>query len=445
MSDLLRRLRKFDLDALTDLELVLVFLVFLVGLVALFWIGFGLLDPPPPRALTISAGRPGGGYWAAAQRYRQLLAKEGITLDVRESSGSIENLARLKDPQSGVNIALVQSGTRTDDDPDDPIVRSAASIYYEPVLVFHKLPGTITRLSQLRGKRIAVGDPGSGMFATATELFGANGLNRDNTTFLSMSAEDGVSAVQQGHADAVFLVAAADSDVVQQAFRAQLSLVDFEQADAYVRRYPWLSKVVLPRGAVNFGTDYPTTDIRLISPTANLLVRSDLNPALTYLLLAKASEVHNGPGLFQRPGEFPAPGSPGFVASEESKRYFVSGKPFFQRYLPFWVAYRVVPALVILIPFLVLLIPAVRIGPALLKWRKKARINRLYGQLREIEERFPSPQASGQATPYRVALDEVEKRVRALHLPLQYGSDQYQLRAHITMLRSRLSETDPSA
>jgi TRAP transporter TAXI family solute receptor len=438
MSELKARLRDLDLDALTDRELLLAAVAVFLALAGLLWLGFGLLDPPPPRTLILSAGRPGGGYWAAAQRYRALFEANGVALEVRESSGSVENLGRLKDPASGVSIALVQGGTGSDADAADGRIEAAASLYYEPILVFHHLPGSVTRLAQLRGRRIVVGDPGSGTLATAEELLGANGVDRQNSTFLTLSPEAGVEALKRGQADAVFVIAAAESPVVEEAFRAGLPLVDFEQADAYVRRFGWLSKVVLPRGAVSLASDYPGSDVHLLAPTANLLVRSDLNPALAYLLLEIATEVHSGPGLFQHAGEFPAPPAPGFIQSPEAKRYFQSGKPFFQRYLPFWVANRLERTLVVVVPFLVLLLPLLRIGPAVVRWRKKARINRLYGELKAIEEKFPLPLDAAHAAACAEALSAVEGRVRALRLPLQFGNDQYQLRSHIQLLRARL-------
>jgi TRAP transporter TAXI family solute receptor len=445
MSDLKTRLKELDLDALSDRELLVVVLVGLVLLAGLLWIGFSLLDPPPPRALVISAGRRGGGYFAAGQRYRELFARNGITLEVRESSGSVENLERLLDPRSGVNIALVQSGTFSSENGAVPSVESLASLYYEPVLVFHHLPGPVTRLSQLRGKRIAVGDPGSGTLATAEQLLLANGVDRENAALRTVSSDEGIRLLERGELDAVFVIAQAESPVVQEAFKAGLPMVDFEQSDAYVRRFPWLSKLTLPRGSVNLGTDYPPSDVHLLAPTANLLVRADLNPALAYLLLEIAAEVHAQPGLFQRAGEFPAPAAPGFSASAQAQRYFQSGKPLFQRYLPFWVANRLERTLVVIIPFLVVLVPALRIGPALLRWRKKARVNRLYGELKEIEARFPEPLAAHLVGPFASALSALEKRAQALRLPLQYGSDQYQLRAHIALLRQRLSPNGTAA
>jgi len=443
MSNMSRRLRDLDLDALSDGELIFAIAAALCFLAALLWIGFGLLDPAPPRVLVLSAGRPGGGYYAAAKRYQEEFAKYGIALEVRESSGSVENLHKLRDAHSGVSIAFVQSGTATPDELADPDIQSIASLYYEPLIVFHRLPDPINRLSQLRGKRIAIGERGSGVLKASRELLAANGVDDGNSELLRLSPEAGMALLTKGQLDAVFVIASADSPVVQQGFAAREHLVDFTQADAYVRRFPWLSHVVLPRGSVDLGDDYPAADVHLLAPRATLLVRSNLNPALIYLLMEIVTRVHDRAGLFERRGEFPSQAGLEFPQNAESTRYFSSGKPFFQRYLPFWAANRVERALIILVPLLVILVPLLRYVPALVHWRKKARVNRLYGELKEAEARYERSSNGDGARDYGLVLEAIEAKANAVHLPLQYGSDLYQLRLHIAFLRRRLHEGAP--
>ena len=443
MSNLGRRLRNLDFDALSNGELLLVVAAGVCLFAALVWIGFGVLDPAPPRTLVLSAGRPGGGYYAVARRYQREFAKYGISLEVRESSGSVENLKRLRDPHSHVSLAFVQSGTATPEDLTDPHIESIASLYYEPLIVFHHLPNPINRLSQLRGKRIAIGEPGSGVLKAARTLLADNSVDSGNTELLLLSPEAGMKLLTKERLDAVFVIASADSPVVEEGFAAREHIIDFTQADAYVRRFPWLSELVLPRGSIDLGGDYPGADVHLVAPQATLLVRRGLSPALVYLLMEITTEVHHPAGLFERAGEFPKQTGLEFPQNAESVRYFSSGKPFFQRYLPFWAANRIERALIILVPLLVIFVPLLRYVPAIVHWRKKARVNRLYGELREAETRCVDLSNPQEIVTCERMLSVLEAKANALHLPLEYGADLYQLRLHIALLRRKLREGVP--
>jgi hypothetical protein len=96
---------------------------------------------------------------------------------------------------------------------------------------------------------------------------------------------------------------------------------------------------------------------------ATLLVREDTHPALIDLLMQAAAEVHGEPGVFQKPDEFPRAGHNEFPLSKEAERYYKSGKPFLQRYLPFWAATLIDRMVVMIVPLLAVLIPLFKFAP----------------------------------------------------------------------------------
>src|SRR5262249_655942 len=132
------------------------------------------VEPPPPHRIVIASGSQKGAYFHFAQKYAAELQKDGVSVEVRETAGSVEDLRLLGQDDSGVAGRLVQGGVATPDE----ITRFHAlgSLYHEPLWVFYRGDKKIERLSQLAGKRIGVGPPGSGTHAIALRLLTVNGL-----------------------------------------------------------------------------------------------------------------------------------------------------------------------------------------------------------------------------------------------------------------------------
>lgn len=402
--------------------------------IAAFWIAYQFVRPAPPAALAMTTGTEGGAYRAFAERYREILARDGITLELRPSSGSIENLRHLADESSGVDVGFVQSGSGTPS--DAPGLVSLGSLYYEPLWVFYRGKAVLDRLSQLKGRRVAIGPEGSGTRKLALQLLSANDAEQQPTTLLDLGMAAAAKALQKREIDAAFIIAGPDSPVVQELLRAEgVRLMSFSQATAYTRLFPFLSSVVLPQGAIDLARNIPGRDTTLLSPTANLVAREDLHPALMSLLIQAATEVHGHAGLFQRAGEFPAPVAADFPLSEEAKRFYKSGPSFLQRYLPFWIAVLVQRMLVMLVPAIAVLIPLLRILPSLYAWRVRRRIYRWYGELKYLEHDLEQNREPRQIDEYLARLDTIEQRVSKLKVPLAFSGQLYTLRQHIGFVR----------
>jgi TRAP-type uncharacterized transport system substrate-binding protein len=95
-------------DAIRDLAISAgpMVLLLAVGL----WVAFQFVKPAPPRSFVMTTGAPDGAYHLFSERYRAVLARQGITIELRPSAGAVENLNRLTDPSSGVAAGLVQGG-----------------------------------------------------------------------------------------------------------------------------------------------------------------------------------------------------------------------------------------------------------------------------------------------------------------------------------------------
>jgi TRAP-type uncharacterized transport system substrate-binding protein len=403
-------------------------------IVAGFWLAAQFIKPAPPDRLLIATGADGGAYQRFAALYRPLIERNGIKLVERPSAGAVENLAWLRSPGEELDVAFVQGGLGLGSDAEGLV--SLGSIYYEPLWVFYRGAEPIDQLVHLRGKRIAIGAEGSGTRKLGIDLLEASGATAAPTRLLPLGGLQAVEALKQGQVDAIFLVGPANSGAVWASFYAEgFRLMSFSHADAYVRRWPYLSKLTLPRGAIDLVRDIPGREVTLVAPVATLVARESMHPALIDLLLRAAAEVHGRPGLFQRAGEFPNPLQVDFPLSTEAERFYQSGTRFVHRYLPFWAATLLDRLLVLLIPAVALLFPLMRIAPALYGWRARSRIYKWYGQLKFLEEAWRRDPDARPRDEWLAELDRLEARVNRIRTPLAFANQLYILREHIGLVR----------
>ena len=433
---------KAGLLSLRDLFATAWWIILLAGIG--FAIAYQFVEPAPPKKIVISTGSESGAYYHFAQRYATILAKNGITLEVRASAGSLENLARLKNDE--VQIGFVQGGVvppKEDPDAEDESgLLSLGSVFYEPVWVFYRGEKNLTRLTELQGKRIAIGQEGSGVRQLAQQLLSANDIPAGDH-LVPLGGLKAAEELQQGRIDAAFIIAAETAPVVQVLIRSPgVKLMSFAQDRAYQRRFPFLTKLTFPRGVADLVRDYPPEDIKVLAPTANLIVRDDLHPALQALLLQAASEVHGKTGFFQDAGEFPAYMDPMLPLSPDAERYFKSGPSFLQRYLPFWLAVLVDRLIVMLVPIFVLLIPLLKVAPAIYNWRVRSKVFRIYGELKFLEDDLKNHFDPAKLGDYRSRLDSIDDEASVLHVPLGFTDLTYTLREHVNLVRGILDKRE---
>jgi TRAP-type uncharacterized transport system substrate-binding protein len=418
--------------AATLIAVISVFVVLVLGIFLFFHLA-------PPNTIILTSGPDGSVFSKTAERYAKILQRNGITLRILPSEGSVDNIKRLADPSSKVDIGFVQGGV-TKGIKTDKLV-SLGSISYAPLFVFYRGGSNIEFLSQLIGKRVAVGEVGSGTHTLSLALLAANSIEPGGPTkLLEMDSDEAAGAILNGKVDAVFLM----GDSVSTAFIRKLlhtpgiKLFDFNQADAYTRRITYLNKITLPKGSIDFGKGTPAQDVFLLAPTIELIAREDLHPALSDLLLEAAREVHSGAGLLRRKGEFPAPIEQEIRISNDASRFYKSGKGFLYRYLPFRFASLVNRLVVVFVPMVVLLLPVLRLIPAIYRWRFRSRIFRWYRALMVIEQDLMAQLASDQHKALIERLDDIEEAVNRMKVPASFAYQFYDLRVHIRFVRARL-------
>ncbi len=425
---------------------------FLLLALALLVVAYLVLDPTPPRKVVLATGVDQGAYAEFGKRYVQYLKQHGITVELRPTNGAAENLKLLRDEASGVDIAFVQGGAdereRRPDGEDEDSLMSLGSLFYEPVWIFYREDSakrllkspTLESLAQLPGWKLNIGARGSGVPNLMRRLLEANKIDTATITILREAQTPAVQGLLEGNIDAITFASAPESVMVQMLLQTPgIKLFSFNQADAYSRRFAFLSPVTLPRGVVDLAADMPPADVHLVAPTATLVARQGTHPALIQLFVQAAQQIHGEAGWFQRKGDFPSIKGTERPVAEEAQRFYAKGPPFLQRFLPFWMANLVDRMWVALLSIVAILIPLSRVLPPLYEFRIRSRVFRWYGRLRVVED------AQGERPNDELLkeLDDIERSVEHVSVPLSYADELYALRSHIQLVRGRLQAGVP--
>jgi TRAP-type uncharacterized transport system substrate-binding protein len=398
----------------------------------LLWALFVILRPLPGRDLAIAAGPPGSAYVQVAERYREILARHGVRLRLVQTNGAVENLDRLRDASAGVGAGFVQAGTTSEQ--QSPQLVSLGAVFYEPLWVFCACHNFAELLRDHPAARVSIGPVGSATRPLALQLLALVGADTQRLQLLDYRPDEAARRLIGGEIDVAILLAAWESPNVQQLLLAPVELIGFKRADAYVARDPNLSKLVLPEGVADLKANRPPADVPLIAAKASLVVRKDLHPALQYLLLHTAIEVHERPGIFQRAGEFPAPDIIDLPLSSEARHLYKSGPSILQRTLPFWLAELVQRLLIIILPVAGILYPLWSLLPRLYRWQMQRRVFRFYGELRLLETALGRCNDRDERERVMGRIEDLERRVFELKMPRSFSEMTLNLRRHIRTL-----------
>lgn len=414
-----------------------------IGVIVTGLLAYWLVDPAPPKKLTLSTGQENSAYEAFGRKYAAALSKVEMDVELRPSLGSRENLDRLRNPDSDIDIAFVQSGSAEQEDLEQQGLVSLGSLFTEPVWLFVRDAKNITRLRQLRGMKINVGPDGTGVPSLFRKILSVNGLDSKDLTLTALENTPATVELLAGRIDGLVFSSAPDAPLIQMLLQTPgIRLFDFAQAEAYTRRFPFLSHVVLPRGIVDLGRDLPAKDYQLIAPTATLVARENLHPAVIDLFVQAASDIHGGAGWFHRKGDFPTARYTEIPVSPDAQKFYTNGPPLLQRYLPFWVANLFERMWVVVVALGALILPLSRIIPPLYVWKVRSRVFRWYGQLRAVEQAIEEVPPESQTSVYPEQLkrlNEIEERVNRISIPLSFADELYGLRSHIHFVRRRVN------
>ena len=425
------------LRAVSWRDLLTVLLPILLLTMGLGWLAVKLIRPAPPNRVVILSGPPDSSYRTTADRYAKLIEAHGIKVEVHTTDGSVENLKTLLDPKQAADVGFVQTGLADDD--KAPGLVSLGTLYVQPIMVFYRGKREIERLTQLKGRRIAIGPDGSGTAVLARRMLAENGMDKDEAILLDLDGDDAMAALTAGKIDAFFVTGEQlRGKKTRELMKVPgIRLMNFRQADGYLRRIRFLSRLTAPEGSFDLGMNLPPRDTELVGTPVELIAREGLHPAISDLLIAAAREVHGKAGMYRKTGEFPSAVEHDIPLSEEAGRYYTSGAPLQYKPLPLRLASQGDPKRIVVLPLLIVVVPASRLVAPLYRWRMRSRIYRWYGALMMIERDMMDPVGDGERLELQRRLDEIQQAVSNLQLPLAFADQLYVLREHVGLVRAR--------
>jgi TRAP-type uncharacterized transport system substrate-binding protein len=416
-------------------HLVKVFAALLL-IVGMSWLALDYFIPAPPSKFTIATGAKDQTYEAIGKKYRDILARSHVEVDLRLTNGAGDNIKLLDDPRSGIRVGIAQGGISDSD--RSPDLLSLGRINYQIYWIFHRADEPLDDLRQLKGKRIAVGPPGSGQRITTEKILGISGVTPENSTLLNLSTQGAEVALSDGRIDALFLPIALDAPILLTLLNnPRLRPMSFTEAEAVTRIFPFLARLVLPRAVIDFEKIVPATDLILIATPNVVLVRNDIHPALIDLLAQTIVEAHGKPGIFQQAGEFPTLIDPEYPLAPSARDFYKNGPSFLNRYLPFWMTSYAQRIIAVLVAVVAIVLPVFSYAPKLYLWFVRDRMRKLYRRLRIVDKALLTELTAADVQSLQADLESIDRA--ASIVPMRNSDLLFDLRTHIDRTRTQLA------
>lgn len=413
-----------------------VLLVAAMGVVAWY-----VVEPAPPRRVTIAAGPSDGAYYAFAQRYAAHFAEKGIELEVLETAGTPDNIARLLADEPEADLAIVQAGVAAPEQARR--LEALVRVGLEPIWLFHRADLELDRLTDLRGRRIAVGLEDSGTRFAAKQWLTLAGIDpqADGTEFITAGNTESKQLLDAGEIDAAIIVLSPKAPLIETMVRnPRLALHDVRDARAFARHLTHMTPVTFLAGVIDFPSQLPPRDTRLLANSALIVGGPGLHDGIVQLAIDAAKEVHAEADLLGDPGRFPDRPVGDIPTGAFAEHYLRHGPNWLQRQLPFWAATLVARAWIVVLPMLTLAIPLFRMLPPVYNWRIRARVYRWYKRIRRLDDRAETMEDVEQLKLVQEELAAIEQEVRQVRVPLSYMDQYYDLRLHLRMVRTRIDD-----
>jgi TRAP transporter TAXI family solute receptor len=399
-----------------------------------------LMGPSPPRRIKMATGQEGGAYDAFGKEYQQRLGKRGLTVDLVNSKGSIDNLERLI--RGEVDIAFVQGGTyQLVDDPDHKL-RGMVALYLEPLWVFYrpqKGDPTTVRVADFEKRKISIGPPGSGTEAVGKLLLNTHGITAENSEILNLPNPEARKRLIDGKLDvAMFVSSYKDPGIQELLARKDIQLMNFQRHDtAHSRQFPYLQPVKVAEGLLNLKDNIPREDVTLLAPAAMLVCREELHPHVVEQVLKTARAIHAPGSLMDAANRFPTLEGVDVAIHESAETYMKSGESALSRLLPYWGVRLILQARILILPLLAVWLPFLKILPMIYNYRVNSLLKKHYTVLRDVESSIAHATNAADLRERIELLDHLRSAMESLSrkVPAHLQRDVYNWRLHVSLVR----------
>lgn len=284
-----------------------------------------------------------GSEWhQMAEGISDYLKPHGVEVELVNSHGTLNNLARLLEQDGKVNAGFLLAPAIEATDASK--LYSLGSLDYEPIWIFYrKSPDVkLTELRDLKKYRVGVGLHTTGSYVLTKKLLAINGVKvENNPNFISDKRSENVKRLARGEIDAIVMAAGVIDNTVQKLLRDPgLEVFSFKNSEAYAHLISYYKPLKILAGSIDLMNYLPAHDIDLIAVTSTLAVRKDMNPGeqLALLIAAKDFAKNNNVRMYAKPNEFPAYVDNMIELSPVAKTFYETGSPSTLHHVPFKLA-----------------------------------------------------------------------------------------------------------
>lgn len=407
-------------------------------------------EPSPPKEINFASGVKGGSYEKMVSKYKKYLEQFDVKVNIIHTSGSLTNLtllngdktelAKYLPPNQSIDVALTQSGLASELVDLNKIIY-LGSIDFEPIffMIRRGLTQNITRnvLESFTQLNVETGQIGTGTLAQLSRLLALDNVKSNNLNIEAMTDQEAVTALLANNIDGMVLVDGIESDNMMKLLQSEeVKILDFPRAQAYRRRLPYLQVLTIPVGSLNLPKNIPSQDIQILSTTTALIAKSDLHPAIQYLLARASTDIAGQANFFADSREFPQFNDPKIKHSEIAREYYLKGSPYFQNYLPFWLAEIIDRLIFIILPFSALAYPVLLALPRYRYERLNRKIWINYVLLKELELEVTDHFDNNKIDEYLQRLSKIEDTAVKFKIYGSMGDEYFTHRQHINFVKS---------
>lgn len=399
-------------------------------------------------------------------KVRDLLAAQGIKLklkmqpDRQAEKSTLQFL--MEDPE--VDFVVARNGGAEFSEDLYERFTSLGVISNSPLLFFEKAgKPRIKRIKDLRGKKIAFRAAPEGnekpAFTTDSSkvspysnnyliqnFFDLAGITPENTTLINTWPGE---ITDKGDWD-VYITFGFPSEtnsskgIYQAVLKGQIDFLQLDDLEAIAKKLPYLTVQRLPASSMVPAEAIPDTDVRYLSTTASVLAKADLDRTLVIILADVLQKVYSPASLTRAKGEFPNfKSSETFKPNPTAEEFYTNGRPLLGKYFPLVIAGLIMSLLVILIPVVTVVWPVMHFFPTLYRIYVRRKVTPWYKKL-EFIERNCGVEDDALRDELKRQLQEVERGLQAISLPLMYGSyvqDLFNAKSHVELVKSKLYRT----
>lgn len=404
-------------------------------------LAFVLARLHPPKHIVMAAGPDGGAYAQTADDYRRILARDGITVIIRETAGSQENAQLLAD--GAVDAAILQGGIRV----ESSDVEAIGTIFFEPMFFLARTGlNASSNPAKWKNLRITAGQAGSGTAAVFDDFEKAVGLRPTDNTRLSLSYADAVAALTDDQVDIAVFVAPVDAPYLETLRNeAAVEYLELDYTEALSRRLTYANTVDIPAGAFSMDPVQPPEEHTLLALETRIAITPDVHPAIVNRLTMAALELHGKRGILADPHAFPSVEGADMPVNNSARNLILNGPSSWHDWLPYWMAAQVNRMFLLLLPFIFVVVPLLRLLPRAFAYVMRWRVWQHYPEIRQIEEELKQSPTLAQLEDFDARLEDLDKKLANLRLPPAYRNGQYDARLHIDLVKARVKALRTSA